>query len=261
MKTTQPLVVLLACPIFVNFVQAIPGVESAPASQPRDYKPGVRISWQPRAVELRGKVVLREGYLEFFACSGDTKGHESIVSIVAEPLDVFEALGLIGLVPGRPARFDPATGVEHAPSGDTVELVVRWSDGNELREVAAHEWMTDLATRRPAAAGRWIFTGSIRFRDGAFGASLDGAIASTVGFPTALLTFVSNPTANSTGSAPASQPGSQSPLPAADTPAGGVYSNRPTDPQLAADPRRVPPVGTTVTLVIRPAPPSSATSR
>src|ERR1043166_8218583 len=45
----------------------------------RPFQPGVRIDWEQKAVEIDARVVLREGPLELFACSPQTKEHESIL--------------------------------------------------------------------------------------------------------------------------------------------------------------------------------------
>ncbi|MCH8851940.1 MAG: hypothetical protein IID41_04735, partial [Planctomycetes bacterium] len=68
----------------------------------KPFMPGVRINWQEREVEVAGVVVLREGMLELFACSADTREHESIMRISARPAHVYQALGLLGLEPGSP---------------------------------------------------------------------------------------------------------------------------------------------------------------
>ena len=95
-------------------------------TQPKiiDYQRGVRINWRDREVEVDGQVVLREGALELFACSPLTREHESIVCVDARPLHIYQALGLIGLNPGRPSYFDPDTRRYYPARGDPVEIEV-----------------------------------------------------------------------------------------------------------------------------------------
>ena len=73
----------------------------------RTYAPGVRIDWTRGVIELDARVVLREGLLELFACSPRTREHESIFVVPAQPRRIYEALGLIGMEPGSPVRYDP----------------------------------------------------------------------------------------------------------------------------------------------------------
>ena len=248
----------------------------APQSQPagglKPFQPGVRIDWPRRCVEVDGAVVLRSGYLELFACAGDFKAHESIVRVDARPLHVFQALGLVGLTPGRPARFDRATQRVISARGESVMVRVRWEAEGRTHVAEAHEWMKDLAANGPARPGRWLFTGSMRLPDGEFGAETDGVLVATVGFPTALVVLdpgsigakAAKPAASSApANADSSSRETENPSArgaAGSSPSGdgasdaeGVYVNQPEDPQLSADPRRVPPVGTRVTLLLSPA--------
>ena len=104
-----------------------PGAPSAQAiGQSKPYAAGVAIDWHRRSVEVVGRVVLRDGPLELFACSARTREHESIVAIDARPLHLHQAMGLIGLEPGSPGRFDPKTERWIAPTGDTLRLRLRY---------------------------------------------------------------------------------------------------------------------------------------
>ncbi|MCA9257525.1 MAG: hypothetical protein KDA33_17880, partial [Phycisphaerales bacterium] len=91
------------------------------------YKPGITLNYEKLQVEVESQVVLRKGELELLAWSKAPvpKEHETILMADAAPSDVYEALGLIGLTPGEPPRFDPDTKTAHAATGDRVDVFVR----------------------------------------------------------------------------------------------------------------------------------------
>ncbi len=154
-----------------------------------NYADHVVIDWRFPLVELEARVVLRAGPLELLACSPGTREHESILQIPAKPLRVFEALGLIGLTPGSPVRYDAAKDQWIAPTGDRLLLRVlaEFPFGKATAPVEA--WLLDLKDRsRKIGAIPWVFAGSDRLEDGAFGADVDGTIVCVVDFSSALMT-------------------------------------------------------------------------
>lgn len=230
-----------------------------PASQPASlpavvqFDRHIRIDWSVPQVEIDAAVVLSEGYLELFACSGDAKAHESIIRTEARPQRVFLAMGLIGLTPGRPARWNAQRRVAEPADGDPVELRIRYDDRGRMRDVPAHEWLLDLRTNRPLSQARWIFAGSQRLKDGSYGADVDGVLAATVDFPTAVIALAAGPaaaasSARGAASRAASRPAAQSEEASAD-----VHVSTPDELQAGARPDRVPAVGTRVTLLVRAA--------
>src|SRR5262245_26329732 len=60
-----------------------------------------------KRIVMLGRVCLREGQLEMFACLKNTKEHESVVAIEAEAADVHAALMALGAEAQNPARFVP----------------------------------------------------------------------------------------------------------------------------------------------------------
>jgi len=165
----------------------------------RPFAEGVRIDWPNLTVEVDAEVVLREGPLELFACSPRTKEHESILVVPARPLHIHLAMGLIGLTPGKPLRFDEkAKRWEGPPRGDRIELRVRYSDERGTHIVASEQWVSDtksLDRDRPIVLD-WIFTGSINQPDGRFAADADGTVACLVDFESALIALGSRHTAD-----------------------------------------------------------------
>ncbi len=158
------------------------------------FQRGVVINWGERQAELAGKIALREGPLELFACSTDLYGgdktHESIVLLGARPLHVFQALGLIGLEPGRPARYDVANETVIPASGQAVEVWVRWKAGGKRREVRACAWMRLIdKPDEPLDPLPWVFSGSAPRVEGGILADEDGTVITTVDFAGSIVTL------------------------------------------------------------------------
>ena len=191
--------------------------------KPVEYQPGLRIDFARKCVEVDCLVVLRQGPLELFACSVGTREHESILATRVRPLHLFQTLGLIGLEPGSPVRFDPQTEQIIPPRGARLRLDVRWNLEGETKVVPAGSLMLDLKTGRAPKELRWVFAGSHRYQGDRFGADGDGTIACVVDFANALVALDSSHSASN------------------------------DELWLGADPNRVPPVGTACTLLIRSA--------
>ena len=192
------------------------------------YKPGLRIDFRVPQVEADAEVILRRGQLELFAYADAPvpKEHETILRLSVAPLHIYEALGLIGLRPGHPMRYFPETGKVHPPAGDPVDVRVRYASNGEIVEVSACAWMINLDTNQPMAETHWLFAGSRRLEDGRFFANHEGTVVTVVDFDSALLAL----------------PGS--------------HSSSDDQLWLGANTEAIPPVGTKVTLILRPASPA-----
>ncbi|MBI5434179.1 MAG: hypothetical protein HZA52_15200 [Planctomycetes bacterium] len=121
---------------------------------------GVRIDRARGVLEVDGWVNQREGVVEVFACAPQGKTHESVVVLDCVPSGLQAGLLVIGLVPGAPAEHR-TDGTEAAPTGDAVEIRVRWldADGREL-SARAEEWVWLEGAGRTMAPRGWIFAGS-----------------------------------------------------------------------------------------------------
>jgi hypothetical protein len=110
-----------------------------------------------KRVIVDGRVCLRRGALEMFACSQGTKEHESIVAVNSKAQYVHAALLAVGAKSGHPAQFDP----EYKPAtGTTIAVLVLWKDeAGKTQQVRAQEWMKNTRTGR-AAKTEWVFAGS-----------------------------------------------------------------------------------------------------
>jgi len=187
------------------------------------YQPGLRIDFARRLIEVEAVVVLRQGPLELLACGVGTREHESIVAVRPRPLHIFQALGLIGLEPGAPARYDEAAGRPVPPTGMPLRVDIRHEWQGQSVLVSPEQWLLDANTGRPPADVRWVFAGSRVLANGQFGADLDGTVVCVVDFDTALIAV------------------------------DALHSADNELLWLAANPDRVPPLGTPCTLVIRAA--------
>ncbi len=174
------------------------GGDAAPKGEdgPKPFAPGVRIDWQNRLVEVDAKIVLREGTLELLACSPQTREHESILSVPAKPTHIFQALGLIGLEPGAPVRYDDKEDRLFPPTGTPLEISVRYRVHGKEMTVPARRWLLDVERKRPPESIDWVFAGSQMLEDKSLAADLDGTIICVVDFETALIAVGTLHTAN-----------------------------------------------------------------
>lgn len=207
----------------------VAGDRPVPATKPAgrvvDFGPGLRIDYRVPQVEVDSEVVLRQGALELFAYSRAQvpKEHETILRTDVQCERVYQALYLIGLVAGRPMRYDMETKTVEMPTGDPVEVWVRYEQEGRTREHSACDWMLDASTKKPLTRTHWLFTGSRREEDGQFAANIEGTLVTVVDFPSSLLSL------------PASHSESDSQL------------------WLMAHTDSIPPNGTRVILILRPA--------
>ena len=146
---------------------AAKGQETAPAKGLEPFPPPpnlVRLAkdydiWldtQRKLVIVDGKVVLREGQLEMFACPKQTKEHESIVAVNCKSQFVHAGLLALGAEPGKPVQFNP----EYKPaSGPEVDVWVLWKDDRGNHKVKAQEWIQQTKTGK-ALEIPFVFAGS-----------------------------------------------------------------------------------------------------
>jgi hypothetical protein len=197
------------------------------ASQPHivQFQPGIRINWTQRQVEIEVTVVLREGPIELFASCPRQREYESIVRIEARPTHLYQALGLIGLTPGHPDRFDEQGRFVPA-SGDFVDVEVRYpgADG-QTRQEPIETWMKPA--EGDASLGRlpWVFAGSTPLEDGkGIASDLEGTVVALVEFSSSLIALPE------------------------------YHSESNTELWLRPRSERIPPLGTKCRLIIRAAP-------
>lgn len=166
-----------------------PATTRPAATQPGPalFQPGVLIDWGSRQVLISATVILREGDLELFACAPKRREHEAIVRIEALPTHVYQALGLVGLTPGKPMRVNEQLEY-HAATGDALDIDIEYTSGGQVRRNPIEAWLArvdggPLARRLP-----WVFAGSLPLEQGrGLAADLEGTVIAVVDFPTSLI--------------------------------------------------------------------------
>ena len=141
--------------------------EPAPAPPPKLPEPEGAVRMSPEydvwidtkrgVVLVDGQVSLRRGMLEMFACTRNTKEHESIISANTRAFLVHAALLRLGAEPGHPVQFVPEY---KPPAGTEIEISVEWRDPDGKQHTArAQDWIRNLRTGK-AMEHRWVFAGS-----------------------------------------------------------------------------------------------------
>jgi len=116
----------------------------------------VWIDPRSHSVIASGKVCMREGPLEMFACPPNTKEYESVVVVNCPAFMIHGALLAVGAEPGSPVKFDPYKGA----TGPVIDIYVEWleEDGTKRRE-RAQEWIRHNKTGKPMEFD-FVFGGS-----------------------------------------------------------------------------------------------------
>lgn len=212
-----------------SFSAVLDGVgEARAADEPAglkrlDPKQPLWIDPERKRVVMVGDVCLREGQLEMLVCPQGTKEHEAVLHAPVDPYKVHAALLAVGAEPGNPARFVP----DYQPArGTQVEVWLFWTDENGERQRArGQDWVRRVGTDK-SLEHPWVFGGSGFWVDESTGEKHyqadQGDFICVSNFPTAMLDL---------------------PIESSDK-AG----------QLAFDAftERIPPLGTKVTIVLRP---------
>jgi hypothetical protein len=121
----------------------------------RDYD--VWMDVKRKLVVVDGKICLRRGPLEMFACPKGTKEHEAIVAVNSPARFVHAGLLAVGAEKGDPVKFRP----EYVPaSGTTIDVWVLWKDEDgKNHKVRAQKWIKNEETGK-AMTYDWVFGGS-----------------------------------------------------------------------------------------------------
>jgi len=142
------------------FASGCGSTPKAPPDSPVIEADGVTI-W-PHRVEVQALVCLDEGWLEQIACSPGTREHEALVVVEIPPSDLHAALLAAGFEPGSPGHWTDDGSVVTAvpPSGDRVRIEVRRQrDGRTVQEPIG-AWMIGAIHGEPFPETHWVFAGS-----------------------------------------------------------------------------------------------------
>ena len=139
--------------------QKLPEPKGAQRLSP-DYD--VWIDPKEKAVLIDGQISLREGMLEMFACTRNTKEHESIVSANTKAFLVHAALLRLGAEPGRPVQWQP----EYKPPTGT-EIDVTFGGSTKRARSTRLERRSGSRTFAPneQMTHPWVFAGSRFWKD------------------------------------------------------------------------------------------------
>ena len=214
-----------------GLVETIYGEEAV-----KDPKSKVFVDLKNKLVIAEGRIVLREGPLEMFACPHKTKEHEAVVSIEGKASHVHTALLMVGAKPGTPVRFTPEY---RAALGPMIEVWVEWSDRAGKKHLRpAQEWVKSTTDGKPLrydwvfAGGRFVYDSVV---DREFYSADGGDFICVSNFPSAALDL---------------------PIESTDASSGLLF---------VANTEKIPPLETSVRLILRqldtpkPAPPKPTT--
>lgn len=181
------------------------------------------IAKSENAVIVGGQIALREGMLEMFSCTRNTKEHESIVSANTKAWLVHTALMALGAEPGHPVRYEPEF---LPPTGTEIDVYVRWiDDKGKLQTARAQDWITDIKTHQ-SMTYPFVFAGSGFYTDPdtnkQYYQAEHGDFVCVANFGTAML----------------------------DIPVRSSKSNE--ELEFEANTKKIPPLGTPVQLVFKP---------
>jgi len=109
-----------------------------------------------KQVILGGRICIRRGPLEMFACPEGLKEHESVVAVRSSAFNVHTALLAVGAVPVSPVQFEP----EYKPvEGTPVKIEVTWLVDGKPKTIDARQMVRNVETGE-ALETHWVFGGS-----------------------------------------------------------------------------------------------------
>ena len=194
------------------------------------YKIGeVILDQKNREIRFPAKVNMAEGLIEYIFILQKGKIHEALLTTSIVPTDLSLAFTLLRYTPspelfseinetGHPIGIYPEVPILVRASA-RIAMEVEWNDNGTNRRLPINEWLQDNMKDVALTPGPWLYTGST-FAEGKFVPELTGDIASIKLDSYAMINY-----------------------PGADNDQGVVWF---------AFSKRVPPVGTNVTLIITP---------
>lgn len=189
----------------------------------------VEFDRKKREIRVPTRVNMTEGLLEFVVVHQNGKIHESLLFTEASPTDVNVALKLLRFQASRelyplPNETGGTSGKfpevpEDVRRAARVLIEVEWKSEGKTRKVPVNDWIQHAVKSTPMPAGPWVYGGS-EFVDGKFAPELSGDIVAIFTALSALINY----------------PG----------------DDKSDDTVWVVHPKRVPPEGTHVTLIITP---------
>jgi hypothetical protein len=132
-------------------------------------------------VECNSCNVHQDVGLEFFCCEQGTNEYESVLSSRAKGSHLHLALLMVGLEPGEPVKWSESAKKWLPPHGPPLTIMCEWKKENgELARVPAYRLMVSRKTKKEAQPITWIFTGSKVMEDGKYAADAVGYLVSVL---------------------------------------------------------------------------------
>lgn len=122
--------------------------------------PGIVIEFDQRYVDLKATICLTDGLLELVACTEGSKEHESIVAVTARPMHIHTALLLLGANNGHPAMRELVDEqkphwVNRPARGDAIEVFLLSPDkSGKLVEHPIRSFIVSSRDRPDEAEGK-----------------------------------------------------------------------------------------------------------
>jgi hypothetical protein len=141
---------------------------SSPNSNPQPPTPQPPITINPDAgtIDLAATMVsIKPDWLELIATTKgpNSREHEAIVTITAQPSQIHAALLTLGLTPGHPL-INKRIGdqfISIPPTGPTVQIFFIYKNHGQTIQTPAHQWVIDKQTGQPLPDSTWLYTGSV----------------------------------------------------------------------------------------------------
>jgi hypothetical protein len=189
---------------------------------------GVIVDRETRQVEIPAKINMIRGILEYYAVASRGKLHESVLEILSEPSHIHLALILAGFEPSQYAPYNEQ--MRRKPllkRGSLLKLYVTWipTSLNRKQWLPASSWLYNRASESAPPPVPFIFKGSEFWKNNKYAADLDRSVVGLIDDPSAVL------------------------VPLIDT--GNPYKGDLLGYEVYTS--AIPPKGTSVKLVIKPA--------
>jgi hypothetical protein len=159
---------------------SVPGGTPAPAG---GKLPHVQVDVKARQVrvECNSCNVNQDVGLEFFCCETGTNEYESVLSSRAKASHIHLGLLMIGLEPGEPVKWSEAARKWLPPHGPPLTITCEWKkDNGQAMRVPAYRLMVSRKTKKEAPPFTWVFTGSKVMDDGKYAADAVGYLVSVL---------------------------------------------------------------------------------
>lgn len=144
----------------------------------------VMVHSQKRHVSINGEVNMKEGLVEYLACTPTGKLHESVLKLFADPSHIQIALLLLGLEPGNSPI--PFQGAPEIPRGAPLDILVSWQVNGKEVVCKSGDLILNINSNKTAMNVNWVFTGS-QVLEGKFMAREEGSIVAIFHDPSALI--------------------------------------------------------------------------